>query len=71
MSIFAIIYFFLYFVIGWCLIASAVRYAIKPLIPPLRLSTEARLEQLDQIRDNNLITPEEYAAKRQDILKDL
>jgi hypothetical protein len=32
---------------------------------------EQRLAELDRLKQGNLITPEEYATKRQEILKDL
>jgi hypothetical protein len=71
MPIFVFLILALYLVIAWCLIASAVRYAIGPLISVPGPSGKARLEELDRIRDQKLISPEEYNAKRQEILKDL
>ena len=32
---------------------------------------EDRLDELDRLKRRDMVTPEEYAAKRQDILKDL
>ena len=38
---------------------------------PLIRSTEERLQELRELRDKGLITPQEYDQKRQDILKGL
>jgi hypothetical protein len=37
---------------------------------PLR-TVEDRLDELERLKRRDMVTPEEYAAKRQDILKDL
>jgi hypothetical protein len=34
-------------------------------------STEDRLDELERLKRRDMVTPEEYAAKRQEILKDL
>ena len=34
-------------------------------------SVEDRLDELERLKRRDMVTPEEYAAKRQDILKDL
>ncbi len=34
-------------------------------------TVEDRLDELERLKRRDLVTPEEYAAKRQDILKDL
>jgi hypothetical protein len=34
-------------------------------------SVENRLEELERLKRRDMVTPEEYAAKRQEILKDL
>jgi hypothetical protein len=46
---------------------------VKRFAPPQpRLSSvEDRLDELDRLKRRDLVTPEEYAAKRQEILKDL
>ncbi len=38
---------------------------------PSAQSVEDRLDELDRFRRRDMVTPEEYAAKRQEILKDL
>ena len=35
------------------------------------INTEDRLDDLERLKRRDMVTPEEYAAKRQDILKDL
>ena len=42
-----------------------------PLPPALPRSVEDRLDDLERLKRRDMVTPEEYAAKRQDILKDL
>jgi hypothetical protein len=46
---------------------------VKRFAPPQpRLaSIEDRLDELERLKRRDLVTPEEYAAKRQEILKDL
>jgi len=39
--------------------------------PPVRRSAEERLQELQGLFERNLITQEEYEAKRQEILKEL
>jgi hypothetical protein len=39
--------------------------------PAVRRSTEDRLDELERLKRREMVTPEEYAAKRQEILKDL
>jgi hypothetical protein len=34
-------------------------------------SVEDRLDELERLKRRDMVTPEEYAAKRQEILKDL
>ena len=34
-------------------------------------SVESRLDELERLKRREMVTPEEYAAKRQEILKDL
>ena len=38
---------------------------------PKKRSAEDRLDELERLKRRDLVTPEEYAAKRQEILKDL
>ena len=41
------------------------------VIRQARKSTEDRLDELERLKRRDMVTPEEYAAKRQEILKDL
>jgi len=43
----------------------------RPAAPPTALSTEARLQQLKELRDKALITAEEYEKRKAEILKHL
>ena len=36
-----------------------------------RITVEARLDELERLKRRDMVTPEEYATKRQDILNDL
>ena len=38
---------------------------------PKERSVEDRLDELERLKRRDMVTPEEYAAKRQEILKDL
>jgi hypothetical protein len=39
--------------------------------PAVRRNVEDRLDELERLKRREMVTPEEYAAKRQEILKDL
>ena len=39
--------------------------------PPLRRSTEQRLRELEALKEQNLVSPEEYESQRRRILEDL
>ncbi len=39
--------------------------------PAPRVSTEDRLDELERLKRRDMVTPEEYATKRHEILKDL
>ena len=38
---------------------------------PASSNAEARLDELERLKRRDMVTPEEYATKRQEILKDL
>ena len=44
------------------------RWSSRPVV--IR-TTEDRLDELERLKRRDMVTPEEYAAKRQEILKDL
>jgi len=45
--------------------------AENSLLETFAPSVEDRLDELERLKRRNMVTPEEYAAKRQEILKDL
>ena len=55
-------------VILFAIITTAIRYSG---IKSDRISVEDRLDELERLKCRDMVTPEEYAAKRQEILKDL
>jgi hypothetical protein len=64
---------FAYFLIAFPAIDRLSRSLNGP--PPLphqrTRSVEDRLDELERLKRRDMVTPEEYAAKRQEILKDL
>jgi len=63
------------------LLAVLVGFAVLPIMTNIRnyrnaaraisKSVEDRLDELERLKRRDMVTPEEYAAKRQEILKDL
>jgi hypothetical protein len=53
--------------IVWWIIVFLSRLTAKPA----KSTVEDRLDELERLKRRDMVTPEEYAAKRQDILKDL
>jgi hypothetical protein len=52
--------------------SAAPEAAAKPASEPdANKTVEERLRRLEKLKNDNLITPAEYAAKRADILKDI
>jgi hypothetical protein len=51
--------------------ATAVDATLLDRIKESRGKIEDRLEELERLKRRDMVTPEEYAAKRQEILKDL
>jgi hypothetical protein len=51
--------------------AEELRKANQSSLWNQRRSVEDRLDELERLKRRDLVTPEEYAAKRQEILKDL
>jgi hypothetical protein len=52
--------------------AHQARLALRNLPKKTRFQTaEDRFDELERLKRRQMVTPEEYAAKRQDILKDL
>src|SRR5271170_3878280 len=62
---------------GWNVVArigevADARTALQDLPAKSKLRTvEDRLDDLERLKRRDMVTPEEYAAKRQEILKDL
>ncbi len=50
---------------------QTVPQAAEPSAAPARASASERLAELQQLRDQGLVTDDEYAAARQKILDDL
>jgi membrane protein implicated in regulation of membrane protease activity len=59
--------FLLFFIASVNLIFLSVRLFRSAL----KASIEDRLDELERLKRRDMVTPEEYAAKRQEILKDL
>jgi hypothetical protein len=43
----------------------------RPTSEPRRKAVEDRLDELERLKRRDMVSPEEYATKRQEILKDL
>jgi hypothetical protein len=52
-------------------LASAADVQLWSLRDGVGLRAEDRLDELERLKRRDMVTPEEYAAKRQEILKDL
>ena len=51
---------------------AVISYIARQIAPkPERTSVENRLDELERLKRRDMVTPEEYATKRQEILKDL
>ena len=44
---------------------------LQAALPTKERSVEDRLDELERLKRRDMVTPEEYAAKRHEILKDL
>jgi hypothetical protein len=57
--------------IGVSQLAQSLAERFISRLQPASRSTEDRLDELEHLKRRDMVTPEEYTAKRQDILKDL
>ena len=64
-----------YWILAFPVITKVALQLTRKGPPPLprkqTLSVEDRLDELERLKRRDMVTPEEYAAKRQEILKDL